>query len=103
MPNCIHHSAVDRVLSQAGTPKAQRALMPSILDPYIPFVLQTLEKYPKLTAARLYGMACERGYTGGASHFRAKVAELRSRPAAEAYLRLRTLPGEEAQMDWGSF
>ena len=99
----IHHSVVDRVLSQAGMPKAQRALMPSKLDPYLPFVLQTLEKYPKLTAARLYVMACERGYTGGPSHFRARVAELRPRPAAEAYLRLRTLPGEEAQMDWGSF
>jgi hypothetical protein len=28
---------------------------------------------------------------------------MRPRPAAEAYLRLRTLPGEQAQVDWGHF
>jgi hypothetical protein len=28
---------------------------------------------------------------------------LRPRPVAEAYLRLRTLPGEQAQVDWGHF
>jgi transposase len=31
------------------------------------------------------------------------VACHRPRPAAEAYLRLRTLPGEQAQVDWGHF
>jgi transposase len=99
----IHHSTVDRVLSQAGMPKAERARRPSILDPYTPFLIETLAQYPRLTAARLYAMAQQRGYTGGASHFRAHVAQLRPRPPAEAYLRLRTLPGEESQMDWAHF
>jgi transposase len=48
-------------------------------------------------------MACERGYTGGADHFRHIIALHRPRPAAEAFLRLRTLPGEQAQVDWGHF
>lgn len=99
----IHHSTVDRVLSQAGLPKMARALSPSIIDPYVPFIVETLAQYPRLTAARLYGMALERGYTGGASHFRARVAQLRPRPTPEAYLRLKTLPGEQAQVDWGAF
>lgn len=99
----IHHSTVDRVLSQAGMPKAERARRPSILDPYTPFLIETLTQYPKLTAARLYAMARQRGYTGGPSHFRAFVAQLRPRKPAEAYLRRRTLPGEEAQMDWAHF
>ncbi len=98
-----HHSTVDRVLSQAGLPKVERAMSVSILDPYLPFVVETLTQYPKLTAARLYGMVVERGYTGGPSHFRARIAELRPRQQAEAYLRLKTLPGEEAQVDWGHF
>ena len=38
----IHHSAVDRVLSQAGMPKAERTPGPSIIDPYIPFIIETL-------------------------------------------------------------
>jgi transposase len=99
----IHHSSVDRILSQAGLPKVERTLSVSILDPYLPFMVETLTQYPKLTAARLYDMTVARGYTGGPSHFRARVAQLRPRPPAEAYLRLTTLPGEESQVDWGSF
>jgi len=99
----IHHSTVDRVLSRAGMPKAERTRRPSIADPYTPFILETLAQYPRLTAARLYAMVVERGFTGGPSHFRAHVAQLRPRPPAEAYLRLRTLPGEQGQLDWGHF
>lgn len=63
----IHHSVVDRVLAQAGMPKVERTLRPSILDPYLPFMIATLKQYPTLTAARLFDMARERGYPGGPS------------------------------------
>jgi len=99
----IHHSVVDRVLSQAGMPKAERARAASIIDPYIPFIIETLAQYPTLTATRLYAMAQQRGYPGGSSHFRSHVAQLRPRKPSEAYLRLRTLPGEQGQVDWGHF
>ncbi len=36
-------------------------------------------------------------------HFRAGFNHRLHRPPAEAYLRLRTLPGEQAQVDWGHF
>ena len=97
----IHHSSVDRVLSQAGMPKAERTRQVSIIDPYLPFIIETLAQYPKLTATRLYTMVQQRGYTGGSSHFRSHVAQLRPRKPSAAYLRLRTLPGEQAQVDWG--
>ncbi|HEB86915.1 MAG TPA: IS21 family transposase, partial [Gammaproteobacteria bacterium] len=99
----VHHSVVDRVLSQAGMPKAERAPRTSIIDPYLPFIIETLAQYPRLTATRLYAMAQQRGYPGGASHFRSHVAQLRPRKPSEAYLRLRTLPGEQSQVDWGHF
>jgi transposase len=99
----IHHSTVDRVLSHAGMPKAERAQRASIIDPYLPFIIETLAQYPKLTATRLYTMAQQRGYPGGSSQFRSHVAQLRPRKPSEAYLRLRTLPGEQAQVDWGHF
>ena len=99
----VHHATVDRVLSQAGLPKAERPHRPSLIDPYLPFVLKTLEQYPRLTAARLYAMVRERGYRGGADHFRHLIAHYRPRPQPEAYLRLKTLPGEQAQVDWGHF
>lgn len=98
----VHHSTVERLLAQAGLPRiaSQRA---ALIDDYLPFILQTLEKYPQLTASRLYGMVCERGYVGGPDYFRRQVARHRPRKAAEAYLRLRTLPGEQCQCDWASF
>jgi len=99
----VHHGTVDRVLSQAGLPKAERAHRPSQLDPFLAFVRETLERYPRLTASRLYAMVRERGYSGGPDHFRHLMQHYRPRPQAEAYLRLRTLPGEQGQVDWGHF
>ncbi len=98
----IHHSAVTRVLGQEGLPRS-RILRPSMVDEYLPFILEQLKEHPKLCASRLFDMVKARGYPGGPDHFRHLVAPLRPRPAPEAYLRLRTLPGEEAQVDWGHF
>lgn len=98
----IHHSTVRRVLSGAGVDLAA-TLRPSIADPYVPFIIETLKKYPRLRASRLFHMVRERGYPGAEDHFRAIVARYRPRPEPEAYLRLRTLPGEQAQTDWGKF
>ncbi len=99
----IHHSVVDRVLAQAGLPKVERSQRPSIIDPYLPFIIDTLNEFPTLSAARLYEMARQRGYPGGPSQFRQRVSQLRPRKQPEAYLRLKTLPGEQAQVDWGHF
>jgi transposase len=98
----IHHCTVERVLRQAGVATAQ-TLRPSIADPYVPFMIATLEKYPRLCASRLFEMVKQRGYPGGPDHFRAIVSRYRPRPPAEAFLRLRTLPGEVGQCDWGYF
>jgi transposase len=99
----VHHSVVRRVLAQAGAPHPGPVPRPSQVDAYLPFILQTLEKFPKLTASRLYAMVRERGYPGRPDHFRHLIACYRPRPKAEAFLRLRTLPGEQAQVDWAHF
>ncbi len=99
----IHHTTVSRVLEHNGLPRTKRDTGPSIIDPYLPLIQETLKQYPSLPASRLYAMACERGYPGGISHFRSRVAELRPTPTPEAYLRLKTLAGEQAQVDWGHF
>jgi len=98
----VHHSAVHRVIEQpeARRPSVQR---PSRIDPYQPFILDTLKRHPKLSAARLYQMVQERGYVGSVHHFRHMISNIRPRPAPEAFARLKTLPGEEAQVDWADF
>ncbi len=98
----VHHGSVERVLRQAGLPRIGTT-RPSKIDPWLPFILETLKKFPSLTASRLYVMTRERGYQGGPDHFRHLVAQHRPRPTAEAYLRLVTLPGEQGQVDWGHF
>jgi len=99
----VHHSVVDRVLSQAGLPKIERSPRSCMIDPYLPFIVATLEQFPTLTATRLYEMAKQRGYPGAPSQFRQRISQLRPRKQPEAYLRLKTLPGEQAQVDWGHF
>lgn len=99
----VHRDVVRRVLAGNSAPVHPSPLRPSRIDPYRPFILATLSKFPTLTAARLQAMVSERGYRGAGSHFRHLIASLRPRPPAEAYLRLRTLPGEQMQCDWGHF
>src|SRR6202040_1062459 len=99
----MHHGTVARVLAQAGLPRIGPPARRSQVESYLPFIHQTLEKFPTLTASRLYAMVRERGYRGSGDHFRHLIACYRPRPAAEAYLRLRSLPGEQAQVDWAHF
>jgi transposase len=99
----IHNGVVRRVLAQAGLPKSGRPPRKSLIDPYLAFIRQTLETFPALTASRLYGMVRERGYQGRPDHFRHLVSCHRPRRKAEAYLRLRCLPGEQGQVDWAHF
>jgi transposase len=99
----VHHSTVKRVLSETGVSKNTILVQKSMLDPFLPFILEQLKRFPKLTASSLYGMVVERGYPGGESHFRSLISVYRPKTPAQAYLRLRTLPGEQAQVDWAHF
>lgn len=74
----------------------------TLLDPYLEFVRATLEQYPRLRATRLLQMLTDRGYKGSIWTLRRVLRELR--PATrEAFFRLTVMPGEQAQVDWGSF
>jgi transposase len=100
----VHHSVVRRVLAHNGvSPGRLYQLRPSIVDPFLAFITEKLDKYPRLRASRLYEMVRERGYPGGPDHFRHMVARLRPPRTGEAYLHLSTLPGEQAQVDWAHF
>lgn len=99
----VHHSTVRRVLREAGIAIVRVRPRPSMIDPYVSFIEDTLTRYPTLRASRLYQMARERGYVGSPDHFRHQVALHRPRPTPEAYLRLRTLAGEQSQVDWAHF
>lgn len=99
----LHHSVVERVLINGGVRQDSLRVRPSIADPFLPFIQEKLEAYNDITATRLFHMVKERGYGGGVDHFRDIVARYRPRLSKTAYLRLKTLPAEQAQVDWGHF
>ncbi len=94
-----HPDVVRRVLG-LGEARAVSQLRPCIVDPYRAFIDDTLTRYPKLLATRLYDMIRERGYVGSVRTVREYVALVRPRPRRTAYLLTETLPGEQAQVDW---
>jgi hypothetical protein len=67
-----------------------------MLDAYKPFVAETLEQHPRLRTTRLFEMIRDRGYRGSVVQLRRHVATIRPIPR-EAFLRLETLPGEQAK------
>ena len=87
----------ERFLSNTARPR------PTKLDAFLPFIRETLSRYPRLRSTRLFEMLRPRGYTGSQVQLRRVVRQVRPEPAAEAYLRLRVMPGEQAQADWGCF
>lgn len=73
-------------------------LRASHLDPYLPFLRETLEAHPRLCATRLHRMISDRGYTGSIRQLRRAVAPLRPR-RQEVFLRTQVFAGE----DYGKF
>ena len=62
----VHRDTVRSVLDQACVMRPRVPGRPSRVDPYLPFMCQTLAKFPTLTASRLHTMVQSRGYEGGA-------------------------------------
>lgn len=99
----VHHTTVQRVLGQAGVDPKVVAPRPSMVDPFEAFIREQLAKYPSLRSSRIFVMLKERGYPGGPDHLRRVISRIRPKRPAEAFQRLRTLPGEQAQVDWAHF
>jgi transposase len=97
----LHPDTVRRAIEVERFQRGEQ-LRPSIVDPYLPWLQQTLEQYPRLRATRLHLMLRERGYTGSVEQLRRVVARLRPRHQ-EAFLRLQVFPAEQAQVDWAHF
>lgn len=82
---------------------AGKAARPSVVDAFIPFLRETLVRYPKVVGTRLYEMIKARGYAGKVYPVWRVVRELRPQRTKQAYLRLSAMPAEFAQVDWGHF
>jgi len=73
-----------------------------LIDPYSDYITQRLEKYPELTAKRIYREITAQGYQGSQRSVRRYMQYNRPRQHRELK-HFETLPGEQAQVDWGHF
>lgn len=99
----VHHDTVESAIEADRFVRAARQTRPSLLDTYKPLISEVLDQHPKLRATRIFEMVRTRGYLGGYKPVMRHVRAVRPAARAEAFLRLTTLPGEQAQVDWGHF
>ena len=51
----VHHDTVERVLSESGLERDRQCRRgASKLDPYLALIIETAERFPNLTAARMF-------------------------------------------------
>jgi transposase len=97
----VHPEVVKRVAGLLSDKRVVPAPQASpLLAAHRDFIQETLTQYPTLRATRLFDMIAARGYAGSVRTVREHVARVRPKRAANAYLRLETFPGEQAQVDW---
>ena len=88
----VHHETV-RAALQHGTGGTRRGVSrPSALDPFLPFIRDTLAQYPRLRATRLHEMLRQRGYLGSAVQVRRLVRRVRPQAVTHVYRRVVTWP-----------
>lgn len=103
----LARNTVSRVLvavtAQRDGVAATAARRPSLLDPFDAVIHELLGRYPDLTATRLLEELRQRGFTGGYTIVRQRLAELRPRTAPLPVVRFETAPGAQAQMDYAVY
>jgi transposase len=98
----LHPDTVRNAIEAQRLGGGAQPVRPSMVDPYLEFIRQTLDQHPRLRTTRIYQMISQRGYAGSVVQLRRVVARLRPQIRA-AFLRLETFPGEQAQVDWAHF
>jgi transposase len=104
----LARNTVSRVLVQieaqrTGHERSPIRRRPSRLDHFEPFIQGLLGRYPDLTAVRLLEELRQRGFPGGYTVVRQRLAELRPHAAPPPVIRFETSPGAQAQMDYSTY
>jgi transposase len=86
-----------------ATPVPQPRRRGSVIDEYEPILKELLARYPNLTAERALQELQDRGFGGRYTTVRERLKRLRPRATPVPVPRFETGPGEQAQMDYGTY
>jgi transposase len=100
----LHRGVVSRIIKESQEFPTSKIERSKFVENHLEFLIETMKKYPNIHASRLFVMVKKRGYEGhSSSYFRKIIASIRPKKEQEAFARLATLPGEQAQVDWAEF
>jgi transposase len=82
--------------------KYERPKRATKLDPFVAYLRERWEQGVG-NGAKLYRELQKRDYRGGYTQLRYLLKDWRNEERERAYVRFETSPGEQSQLDWGSF
>jgi len=98
----ISRNTVKKHLTNTKQPSYKReAPYLSVIDNFKDYIQERLEKYPKLSADRIYREITEKGFSGSYETVARYIRLHQRKKTPQAYERFETLPGQQAQVDWG--
>ena len=98
----VDRKTVYRALRHDHAPQPPVRLRSSLLDAFEKDIAELLEATPRLTAVRLHEELQRRGFSGKYTIVKVRLAKLRDKRRAEAYVRRSFHPGEAAEVDWAN-
>jgi len=98
----IHRKTVKKYLENREFPRYRVQSRSSGLQPYYGVIQDWLEA-EDYRATRVHELVVQQGYVGGYETVKRYVRRVKERRDRIAYLRFETMPGQQAQVDFGDF
>jgi len=99
----LDRKTVSKYIKNDKSPKYNKTkLKKSKLDDFKEYIIKRLEEY-NLTSNKIYNEIQAKGYFGKYGIVAIFVREIKKTTKTKAVLRFETLPGQQAQVDWGFF
>ena len=93
----------ERRRSEGMNPVKEPRVYPSKLDPYKEYIQETLQKFKKITAQRIFEQILERGYPGKITMVEVYLSKIRAGKHPGVIRCVETAPGQRAAHDWSEY